>query len=95
VTDAASSSSSGQLPSGFDPDFINREEEEWLSQAYDNALENILRSSGIVAPPFPTSQADDYHPPSYVVPCPTSEPQEVVHFQQDGQGYVDLDVSHL
>jgi hypothetical protein len=58
------------------------------------ALENILRSS--IVPYFPTSQPDTreeyYLPPSYVVPCQTSEP---LHCQRGGQStFVTLDISY-
>ena len=105
MPDMSSSSSSGQ-PSGFHPCDIHPEEvhplsqsnEEWLSQAYDNALENILHSYSTIAPLFSTSHAntcEDYLPPSSVIPYLTSEPQEVDHFQQGSQGYVALDAPNL
>ena len=55
-------------------------------------LSNILRSSA--APSFSASQTDTceeyYPPPSYMVPCPTSEPLEVDHFQQGQSAFVNL-----
>ena len=103
MPDMSSSSSSGQPPELHpcaihpqEPYTLSQSDEEWLSQAYDSALENIFRSSGTIDLPFPNPHADtceDYLPPSYVIP--TSEPQEVDHFHQGRQGYVALDTPHL
>ena len=83
-------SSSGRLPPGFvthplQP--LSQSEQEWLSWAFDVALENILRS-----PAFPTSQTivcEEYHPLTYMGPCPTLEPPKVDHFQQHQNTYVE------
>jgi len=96
----ASSSSSILLPSGFDPyaasipqdaaagwySPLTQSDEDLLSRAFDIAFDNIIRSS--IVPSFPSqpdTREEYYLPPSYVVPCRTSEPLEVDHCQQNGQ----------
>jgi hypothetical protein len=77
---------------------LTQSDEEWLSRAFDVAFENILRSSIVQVPSFPTSQPDtreEYYLPQAYVPYQTAEPREVDHCQRGGQStFVNLNIPY-